>query len=227
MNGGNMFKTAPTQDPAENGTKTSPDVSGDESALATECLGKKIQEIRLQKGWTLEVLAEHSHLDIDKLRSIEGKEIPPSVFDLQRLAKAMDVPIADFFDSIEFQKPIVFTSRDKRPEAKCCQAMIQNLGRGIRHSTLEPFVVTMPENATSGGRNLIHGGFEFAYCLSGKILYWINEVEYQLSTGDSILFSASTPHRWENDNTGESQFILVLTSVELHDKQGKLHFTQD
>jgi quercetin dioxygenase-like cupin family protein len=82
----------------------------------------------------------------------------------------------------------------------------------------------MEKFATSGGRTLIHSGFEFVYCLSGKILYVVQENEYTMNPGDSLLFSAQLGHRWENINDGESQLLLVLTPACGQVEQSKKHF---
>jgi quercetin dioxygenase-like cupin family protein len=82
----------------------------------------------------------------------------------------------------------------------------------------------MEKFATSGGRTLIHSGFEFVYCLSGKVLYWIQEKEYTMVPGDSILFAAQLGHRWENISDGESQLLIVMTPACGHVELSKKHF---
>lgn len=197
-----------------------------ETGPADEVLGVKIREIRNKRGWTLKMLEDKSKLNINTLSMIENGKTSPSVYTLQRLARAFDVPIVDFFESVELAKPILFTAHDHRPQADCCQALIHNLGKGLKNSPLEPFIVTMEKNANSGGRTLIHSGFEFVYCLSGKIIYYIQDVDYPMVAGDSILFSAFYGHRWENANDGESQILLVLTPIGHNQEQSPSHFPE-
>lgn len=187
-------------------------------------LGVRIKELRNARGWTLKTLAEHSRLNINTLSMIETGKTSPSVYTLQQLAKALNVPLVDFFKDSETNSPVVLIHHDQRPESMCCQALIQNLGGGLKKSTIEPFIVSLPRNASSGGRNIIHRGYEFVYCLSGKISYWIQDIDYTLMAGDSLLFSAEKTHRWVNSNDGESQFILILTPQLEHMEQGSSHF---
>lgn len=189
-----------------------------------EFLGVKIKELRSAKGWTLKALAEHSKLNINTLSMIETGKTSPSIYTLQQIAKALNVPLVDFFKDSENTSPVVLIHHDQRPESICCQALIQNLGGGLKKSTIEPFIVSLPLNASSGGRNIIHRGYEFVYCLSGKISYWIQDIDYTLTAGDSILFPAEKTHRWANSNDGESQFILVLTPQLEHMEQSSSHF---
>ena len=189
-----------------------------------ELLGKKIREIRNQRGITLKQLAEISTLNVNTLSLIENGKTSPSISTLQLLAGAFEVSIKEFFEPANPGQPIIFTPHDQRPEALNEKSIINNLGKGLQSSTLEPFVLTMEKHATSGGRTLLHNGYEFVYCLSGKILYTIQEVEYTLIPGDSVLFSAQLGHRWENINEGESQLLLVLTPACLQTEQSKKHF---
>jgi len=189
-----------------------------------EVLGVKIREIRNQRGWNLKMLEDKSKIDINTLSMIENGKTSPSIYILQRLAKALDVPIVAFFESVESTKPIIFTAHDQRPQAACCHTHIQYLGKGLKNFTLEPFVIILEKDATSGERTLVHGGNEFIYCLSGKILYIVQDQEYPMQAGDSILFSAQLGHRWKNVNDGESQLMMVLTPAGQYQEQSASHF---
>lgn len=214
------YKVIGNDKPIDFGKKSETDNSG----AADESVGLKIREIRNLRGWTLRQLAEISDLNINTLSLLENGKTSPTIFTLQRLATALEVPLKEFFEPTEPINSIVFTASNQRPQTISDKAFINNLGKGLTSSTIEPFIVTMEKFATSGGRNLLHSGFEFVYCLSGKILYCVQEVEYILTPGDSILFSAQHGHRWENINDGESQLLLVLTPACGYVEQGKKHF---
>jgi len=89
---------------------------------------------------------------------------------------------------------------------------------------LEPFEIIIEKYATSGERTLVHSGNEFVYCLNGKVLYIIQEQEYLINNGDSILFSAQFGHRRKNMNDGESQLMMVLTPAGQYHEQSPSHF---
>ena len=197
---------------------------GAESEKGDEQLGLKVRQLRSIKGWTLKQMSEISSLNINTLSLIENGKTSPSIYTLQRLAAALEVPIKEFFEPLETLKNVIYTPQDQRPRSMSEKTCISNLGKGLKSSTLEPFILTMEKYATSGGRTLLHNGYEFVYCISGKIVYWIQETDYILNPGDSILFSAQLGHRWENINEGESQLLLVLTPECLQAQQAKKHF---
>jgi transcriptional regulator with XRE-family HTH domain len=193
-------------------------------ASAEALVGTRIREIRTHQGLTLKKLAEHSKLNINTLSMVEKGKTSPSVGTLQQLARALEVPINAFFESNVISKRIVFTGHGHRPGTTCCNAIIQNLGKDLKNNAIEPYVISMEKNAGSGGRTIVHTGLEFAYCLSGKVQYIIGEQEYPMEPGDSLVFEAHIPHRWENIHNGDSQIILVISPSDHHDEPGGRHF---
>ena len=187
-------------------------------------VGARLRVIRTSQGWTLKKLAEISKLNINTLSMVEKGKTSPSVGTLQQLARALNVPINTFFESDVTNKHIIFTAHDHRPESTCCNAIIHNLGKDLRNASIEPFVISMDKNAGSGGRTIVHTGFEFAYCLSGKVQYIIEETIYPMVPGDSITFEAHIPHRWENIHSGVSEMLLVISPADHNDEPGGRHF---
>jgi transcriptional regulator with XRE-family HTH domain len=221
-----MSPNTPIKD--KNGVKTrstAREVKPRASQLPAEAMvGARIREIRTHQGLTLKKLSEQSKLNINTLSMVEKGKTSPSVGTLQQLSRALEVPINAFFESNVTSKRIIFTSNDQRPATTCCNAVIQNLGKDLKNNAIEPYVISMERNAGSGGRMIVHTGLEFAYCLSGKVQYIIGELEYPMVPGDSIVFEAHIPHRWENIHNGDSQIILVISPSDHHDEPGGRHF---
>lgn len=61
-------------------------------------LGKRVKELRLAKGWTQEILEEHSGMDRTYISDIERGVRNPSVKSLEKLAKALRVKVSDLTD---------------------------------------------------------------------------------------------------------------------------------
>ena len=58
-------------------------------------LGKRIKELRIDKGWTQERLQEHSGLDRTYISDIERGVRNPSIKSLEKLATALKVKLSD------------------------------------------------------------------------------------------------------------------------------------
>ncbi len=61
-------------------------------------LGHRIRQLRAQKGWTQERLAEEAELDRSYIAGIEVGARNPSLKALVRLADAVGVPLARLFE---------------------------------------------------------------------------------------------------------------------------------
>jgi transcriptional regulator with XRE-family HTH domain len=198
-----------------------------EETASDDIVGKKIREIRSRRHLSLRKLAERSGLNINTLSLVENGKSSPSVSTLQHLARAMKVPMTAFFESEPDPKQVVFMRHDQRPQATFASTRMENLGKDLTENAVQPFVVVLEHGGSSGSELIVHTGHEFVYCLSGKILYLIDGIRYELEPGDSIAFESHLPHRWENLDEGESQMILVICPADQREKPGGYHFQME
>lgn len=190
-------------------------------------VGGCLRRLRESRNLTIRALAENSGLAANTLSLIENARSSPSVSTLQQLAMALEVPITSFFETKEPQSNIAYIKADARPHASFDCGILEDLGAGSRIQAVEPFVVTLEPNANSGHQDILHTGYEFVYCLEGHIAYTIDDRTYLLEPGDSLLFEAFLPHRWQNLSTAESRSILVLHTTDSHDNPTERHFLSD
>lgn len=203
-------------------------LSNNDSDHPAELLvGRKLRELRNRKGFSLRALAERSGLNINTLSMIENGKTSPSVSTLQQLAQALEVPIATLFESQTAEKRVVHTTADQRPSAAFGSTQMQSLGKDLAGSYVQPFVVTLKPGMGSGDRMIVHTGHEFVYCLQGAIRYQIEQEEYILNQGDSLLFEAHLPHCWENHSQDAAQILLILYPADRREEPGGRHFSLD
>ena len=55
-----------------------------------------------------------------------------------------------------------------------------------------------------------HEGQEFNYVISGKMKFFIGDISYELSKGDSVYFDSSIPHAEKSIGDKPAQFIAVV-----------------
>ncbi len=163
-------------------------------------------------------------MNINTLSLIENNKSSPSVSTLQQLATVLGVPITAFFESEPQQKRVVYVSGDNRPCVEFNTACMENLGKDLNDHAVQPFIVTLAVGSGSGSKVIVHTGHEFVYCLSGAVRYTIEEQVYLLSEGDSIVFEAHLPHRWQNCGTQPAKIILVLIPADQREAPGGRHF---
>ena len=67
-------------------------------ASALELLGRKIREVRLERGLTQERLAELCEMHHNHISSVERGITNPTFMALLRVARALDVSVNDLFE---------------------------------------------------------------------------------------------------------------------------------
>jgi transcriptional regulator with XRE-family HTH domain/predicted Fe-Mo cluster-binding NifX family protein len=188
-------------------------------------VGRNLRDLRTKRGLSLRALAELSGLNVNTLSLVENEKSSPSVSTLQQLALALEVPITTFFESEQVEKRVVFTRATQRPMAAFGSTQMQNLGKDLAGKVVQPFVVILQPGMGSGDHMIVHTGHEFVYCLEGSIRYQVNQEEFYLEKGDSIVFEAHLPHCWENQGEEEAHVLLTLYPTDEREEPGGRHFS--
>jgi transcriptional regulator with XRE-family HTH domain/predicted Fe-Mo cluster-binding NifX family protein/mannose-6-phosphate isomerase-like protein (cupin superfamily) len=188
-------------------------------------VGRKVRELRTRQRLSLRALAERSGLNFNTLSLMENGKTSPSIGTLQQLATALAVPLSTFFESDPVEKRVVFTPAGQRPQMAFGSTRIQNLGKDLAGNAVQPFMVTLNPGMGSGERMIVHTGHEFVHCLSGRLAYEVNADIFTLQAGDSLLFEAHLPHRWENSGSDPAEILLILYPADEREEPGGRHFT--
>jgi transcriptional regulator with XRE-family HTH domain len=187
-------------------------------------VGLRLRELRNERGLSVRALANASRLNANTLSLIENGKTSPSVSTLQQLANALKTPIAAFFQTDIPKNKISFLKAGQRPRAAFAHGNFEDLGAGLTLQGGLPLLVTLEPKANSGPTPIVHTGHEFVFCLEGCLSYTIEDHDYQLDPGDSLLFEAYLPHYWFNTGETPSQSLLVLCPADESDHPTERHF---
>lgn len=185
-------------------------------------VGQRIRTLREESGMSLRALAERCGLSVNAISRIERGENSPTVASLHLLAKALAVPITEFFRSTA-DRSTVYVKHSQRTKMERSGLALESLGIGLRDQKLEPFIVRMQPAEHSHTEAITHAGQEFVYCLEGEISYQVNDTVYSLEPGDSLLFEASQPHRFWNGNDACALLLLVFETGDGHPAARQRH----
>jgi transcriptional regulator with XRE-family HTH domain len=191
---------------------------------SAENVGHNLRRLREERNLTIRSLAQISGLSVNTLSLIENGKSSPSVKSLLALSESLNFPITSFFDHPKRQDRIIYVKDGTRPVANLDYGKLENLGACKAIPCVEPFVLTLEPLAVSHSHDVVHTGYEFVYCLQGRIAYTILYNVYLLNEGDSVLFEAHFPHCWQNLSTSISKCILVLFSSDDRDSPTQSHF---
>jgi len=174
-----------------------------------QLVGRCIRELRTQKGLSLRALAELSGLSTNAISLIERGDNSPTVSSLHSLATALAVPITAFFEQ-KIDGQVIHLKKDQRPTSETAGVRMENLGSGLPNQQIEPFLMTIEPGGSSTSGQITHSGEELVYVLSGSLVCTINEQEYRLEKGDSLLFLASQPHIYRNQTKKSAQILIIF-----------------
>jgi transcriptional regulator with XRE-family HTH domain len=198
------------------------------SEITTEVdVGRCLRELRTERNLSIRALAGLSGLNANTLSLIENGKTSPSVSTLQLLAGALKVPITAFFETGIPKNNISYLKAGQRPRAAFTHGVFEDLGAGLTLRGGQPLLVTLEPKADSGPTPIVHTGHEFVFCLEGCLSYTIEDRNYRLDPGDSLLFEAYLPHRWQNIAEIPSQSLLVLCPADESDRPAERHFTPE
>jgi transcriptional regulator with XRE-family HTH domain len=188
-------------------------------------VGRRLWQLRAERGLSIRALAEASGLSVNTLSLIENGRTSPSVGTLQQVARALGVSITAFFESEAPGLRAVFIKAARRPQARFAHGLLSDLGTGMAERCVQPFLITLEPNSGSGPQPIVHTGCEFVYCLAGRITYTVDGQTHLLEPGDSLLFESHLPHQWHNVDAEPSQALLVLCPADDRDRPTDRHFS--
>jgi len=174
-------------------------------------VSKRLKTFRKSQGYTLRTLSEMSGVSVNTISLIERGKTSPTIATLHKLATALAISLTDFLGEAT-GKQVIFTKRDQWQQTRYGLVFMGHMGDGLENQTMSPMLITFEAQADSGPELMTHAGHELAYCLDGRIQYEIDGNQYLLEPGDSLLFEAQIPHRWQNVNGESSQALMIVQS---------------
>lgn len=187
-------------------------------------IGERLRELREARNISMRALAAKSGLSANALSMIERGRASPSVSTLYKLADALGISITSFFGSDAERKQVVFLKADERTRVSFTRGVFEALGGEKFVGRVEPFLLTLENNAHSGPRSMMHTGHEFVFCLRGELEYQVERQIYQLSAGDSLLFAAHLKHRWKNPGKTVATALIIISGFEEGEELHAMHW---
>jgi transcriptional regulator with XRE-family HTH domain len=175
-------------------------------------VGTRIKEIRMAKGLALRSLAKQCDLSANAISLIERGENSPTVSSLHKLSLALDVPITDFFVRKE-SLSAVHVKKGEGMKYENGGLVLESLGIGLSNQQLEPFMLSIEPRSGTVDDPIIHLGQEFVYCLAGEIEYYVEDLVFRLTSGDSLLLEATRPHSWRNRTQKPATILLIFQAT--------------
>ena len=176
-------------------------------------LGKRIKHHRLNRGLTLQALADRTGFTKGYLSRIEKARKAPPVSTIINLATALNVSIADIFGDIEEPSPISLVKKDERHVISRSVSKFgyayQSLAHGFRGKHMEPYVLTLPA-AHKQAVTFQHKGQEMLYVLEGRLKFIYGDQEIFAEEGDCLYFDSNVLHLGMSQDDKEVKCLVVI-----------------
>jgi transcriptional regulator with XRE-family HTH domain len=186
----------------------------DDVAEIHEVLGNRVRETRTARGITLEQLASLTGFTTSYLSKIENRRKVPPIATLARIARALEVDIAYFFDGERATKDesvSVVRASERQPVIRGGTSFgydYEGLAHTKRNKHMEPFIFTFP-SSISKDVSFEHEGEEFVFVLSGRVKFETGNRSWVLQPGDSLYMDSSIPHRGHSIG-GEAKALVII-----------------
>ncbi|HEY8347447.1 MAG TPA: XRE family transcriptional regulator [Symbiobacteriaceae bacterium] len=177
-------------------------------------LGARIRWARTQKGITLQELSERSGLSKGFICQLENDKSSPSLQALEKLASALNVPIAYLFLTPD-EKIYVVRKSDRTQYQVGTEGMRVQL-LSANHRNLKMMIVELQPGTGTGGIDHAHEGEECHLILEGRVRYTQGDESVVLEAGDAVHFNGYLPHRVENIGNTVAR-VLCVTSGTIED----------
>ncbi len=180
-------------------------------------IGREVRAFRKKLGITVSDLARATGLSLGMLSKIENGVTSASLTTLQRLSRALGVPVTALFRRFEERRDAVFVSagRGLVIERRGTRAghQYQLLGHTSGSTgglVVEPYLITLTHELDVFPL-FQHAGLEFLYVLEGEVVYRHADKLYTMRPGDSLFFDADAPHGPEELVKLPIRFLSIIS----------------
>lgn len=199
-----MPKTAQTP------RRSVPETSAPAEAMVGE-LGKRIRQMRSDRSWSLEMLANASGVSRSMLSEIERDQANPTLVVTMRIARAFGVTLGEMVEAPGANSAVQVIRAHDRGQVyrsdKDCQ--IRTLSPLQLEKDVEFYQVRLPPGGALRSAAHFEGTREFLVVEKGRVRVESGGDLEDLAAGDSATYRADVPHAVVNHGKGEALVFLV------------------
>ncbi len=173
-------------------------------------LGRKIRDLRLRHGLTVQKLADATHLSKGFISQVENDRTSPSLSTLRDLAAALQTSVAYLVVEGDLTLHVVRAAERPQLPADGDTSRTEVLS-ALPKRNLELLMLELPPDPVAGKQSHFHHGEECLLCVEGSVRLLHGEQEVMLGTGDSCHFDGHIPHSIENPGPAGARVLIART----------------
>lgn len=179
-------------------------------------MGERIKALREIEALDPKTMAEKCEVRLDEYLAYEMGERDFSFSFLYNAANVLGVDVLDLM------------SGDSPKLSTCCMVKkgggyeinrratydYKHLAYTFRNKMAEPFLVTVEFKEGVVPVLHAHEGQEFNFVVEGQMTFYIGDISYELSEGDSVYFDSGVPHAMKSNMGKPCRFLAVVMKKE-------------
>lgn len=171
-------------------------------------LGVRIRALRQARHLTLRDVAERAGVTESFLSQVERDVTSPSIATVHRIARALDLSIAQLFAEEPETGRVVRREARRKVAYPGLKAVDEFLTTNMA-GRLQVIISTIEPGGGTGAEPYTHDSDEeVVVVLAGVLDLWVGDEHYVLREGDAITFPSRLPH-W-NTNHGERPVTVLF-----------------
>jgi len=186
-------------------------------------LGRKIKQLRVERGLTIQDISERTGLSKGLISQIENEQVSPPISTLMKIANVLEVEISYFFIKENEDSKITVVKKNERITSgrRGIKGSVnvgytyELLAHKKKHKHMEPFIVVFEPRERNEVIMFSHKGEEFHLILEGKI-EMITDIEdpIMLEEGDALYFDSTVSHGFRALEGKPAKTVAVLFQAE-------------
>ncbi|WP_368577125.1 helix-turn-helix domain-containing protein [Acinetobacter pittii] len=178
-------------------------------------IAQQVREIRLARGYTLDILASRCQVSRSAISLIERGEASPTAVVLEKLANGLGVPLTQLFDSPQnTQSPQPMVRRTQQAEWKDPETgyIRRQVSPPNWKSPFQIVEIEFPAQSrvtyeTSTNSKVV---LQQIWVIEGQIDIQLGENYYALQEGDCLAMQLDQPIIYSNPSSKAARYILVV-----------------
>ncbi len=186
-------------------------------------IGGKIRDLRQKRRLTLQDLGAKTGLSKTLLSEVEeGDQVPP-VATLIKIARALEVNVATFFQEEEQDAKVAVTRvAERRRSVRRSHQQEGEVGYSYEslevhksRKVMQPLMVSFDPMDKKDMVFVCHEGQECVYLIAGELEFRTPEELIVLAPGDCLYFESDVPHSFRSLGETAAQALVVVSSAKM------------
>jgi len=180
-------------------------------AKISQGVGRRIRDLRKQKGMTLGDLADRCRCSSSLISQIERGIVNPSFSTLKSIGDALEITLAQLVTEAapaEASSSYVMKQKERKVLTTEGGVQFQLLSRNV-NVPFEFILNEWPRGTSTGREPYTHEGEECGFLLEGELEVEVKGKIHRMKPGDTVTLRSSAPHRISNPGKKKALAVWV------------------